>query len=327
MRKETFIYNEHTLRYEKVVVSLKLRILKGLGFISAVSFTAFVFFLIAQRYFPSPKEEALLREIDQMKDHYHTINKHLDEMSKVLANVQERDASVHRLMLGMEPIDNEIWNGGVGGHERYAYLTRYKNSGSLLVTTQEKVDKLARQIVTQSKSLDEILHLAKDKDRMFASIPAIKPIRSDKLKRNIRSLSGFGMRLHPIYKKRKMHTGIDFTTPSGTPIRATGAGRVSRVLHHKRGYGTHIYIDHGYGYKTLYAHLGRVDVEVGQEITRGQQIGLVGSTGTSTAPHLHYEVIFNGEKINPIHFCMDGLSPQEYKELVEKASIVNQSMD
>jgi len=327
MRKETFIYNKHTLRYEKLEVPLRVRILRGFGFLSVVLLTGFLFFVIAYRFFPSPKEEALMREIDQMQDHYLTLNTQLDQMYKVLDNVHERDASVHRLMLGMEPVDSEIWNGGVGGHKRYEYLTRFKNTGALLVSTQNKADKLARQIALQSKSLDEIIDLARDKEKMFASIPAIKPIRSDKLKRNIRSLSGFGMRLHPIYKRRRMHSGIDFTSPKGTAIQATGAGTIKKIIRAKRGYGTHIYIDHGYGYQTVYAHMDKVDVKRGQKVTRGQKIGTVGSTGTSTAPHLHYEVIFNGRKINPIDFCMDGLTPKEYQELVNMSSIVNQSLD
>ena len=327
MRKETFIYNKHTLRYEKLTVPLRVKILRGFGFLSVVLLTAFLFFVVSYNYFPSPKEEALLREMEQMKDHYLTLNKQLDQMSKVLTNVHERDASVHRLMLGMEPMDNEVWNGGIGGHEKYDYLTRFKNTGALLIATQEKTDKLARQIALQSKSLDEIIDLAKDKDKMFASLPAIKPIRSDKLKRNIRALSGFGMRLHPIYKRKRMHTGIDFTAPQGTAIQATGAGTVKRVIRQKRGYGTHVIIDHGYGYQTLYGHMHTVDVKVGQKVKRGEKIGAVGTTGTSTAPHLHYEVIFNNQKVDPIHFCMDGMSPEEYQQLVNAASIVNQSMD
>lgn len=327
MGKERFIYNKHSLRYEKLSVPLRQKVLRGLGFMSAVLFSAFIFFSLSYNFFPSPKEAALQREMDQMKDHYLTLNTQLDKMSKVLANVHERDASVHRLMLGMEPIDGEVWNGGIGGHDKYSYLTRYKNTGALLVATQGKTDKLARQIALQSKSLDEIINLAKDKEKMFASIPAIKPIFEGKLKRRISSLSGFGMRLHPIHKVRRMHTGIDFTCSKGTAIQATGAGKVKSVFKKRSGYGIHVIIDHGYGYQTLYAHMSAVDVKVGQKVVRGQLIGKVGSTGTSTAPHLHYEVKFNGKKINPIHFCMDGLSPNEYKELVDASAILNQSMD
>lgn len=327
MRKEKFVYNNQTLRYEKVVEPLRVIILKILGFVSAVVLAAVIILSIAYTYFPSPKEKALMREIDQMEYKYTMLNNKLDLMSKVLTNVQERDGSVHRMMFGMDPIDQDVWNGGVGGHDKYSNLTEYKTSGDLLIATENKLDNLMRQMTLQSKSLDEIEGLAADKEKMLASIPAIKPVRSDKLKRNIRALSGFGWRIHPIYKRRKKHTGIDFTSPKGTPIQVTGDGKVSKILKKRSGYGNHVIIDHGYGYKTLYAHMDKIDVTVGQVVKRGQKIGTVGSTGTSTAPHLHYEVIHKGVKVNPIHYCMDGLTPKEYQELANLAAISNQSFD
>ncbi|MEO1410043.1 MAG: M23 family metallopeptidase [Bacteroidota bacterium] len=302
-------------------------LLRVLGFVSAVVLAAVIIISIAYTYFPSPKEKALMREINQMEYKYATLNNKMDLMSKVLNNVQERDASVHRMLFGMDPIDGDVWNGGIGGHDRYSNLTDYKSTGELLRATEGKMDKLMRQVSIQSQSLDEIEVLAADKEKMLASIPAIKPVRSDKLKRNIRSLSGFGWRLHPIYKRRKMHTGLDFTSPSGTPIQATGDGIVTAVKKIKNGYGNHVIIDHGYGYKSLYAHMSKIEVQRGQKVQRGQQIGAVGNTGTSTAPHLHYEVIFKGKKVNPIHYCMDGLTPEQYQELVNEAAIPNQSFD
>jgi len=327
MRKEKFVYNTQTLRYEKVVEPLKVTLLRITGFLCAVIVAAIIVISIAFTYFPSPKEKALMREIEQMEYQYMTMSNEVETMTKVLDNVQKRDASVHRLMFGMDPIDHSVWNGGIGGHNKYDKLTKYKHSGALLIATQEKLDKLKQQLTIQSKSLDEIVNLAKDRETMLASIPMIKPIRSDKLRRNIRSLSGFGMRLHPIFKRRKMHTGIDFTSPKGTAIQATGAGKVYKVLRKKTGYGTHVIIDHGYGYKTLYGHMDKVEVKVGQKVKRGQTIGTVGSTGTSTAPHLHYEVLVKGKKVNPIHYCMDGLSPEEYQQLANEASVANQSFD
>ena len=160
----------------------------------------------------------------------------------------------------------------------------------------------------------------------LASIPSIKPVRSDKLARSVKLLSGFGYRIHPIFKVRKMHAGIDFTAPRGTPIQATGNGKIIKAGRGS-GYGNRVIIDHGYGYQTLYAHMDRIDVKVGQTVTRGEKIGLVGNTGASTAPHCHYEVIYKGQKVNPIQFVLDGLSPEEYQELVNVASLENQSMD
>ena len=177
-----------------------------------------------------------------------------------------------------------------------ADLTNYKHSGELLISTQEKLEKMKRQLAIQSESLDEIVKLAQEKEVMLASVPAIKPVRSDRLQRNIRSLSGFGMRFHPIFKKRRMHYGIDFTCPKGTPIQASGDGKIVRIEKRKSGYGKNVTIDHGFGYKTLYAHMESIDVKLGQKVVRGQQIGTVGSSGTSTAPHLHYEVHHKGKQ-------------------------------
>lgn len=327
MGKEKFVYNTQTLRYEKVVEPLKVKLLRIFGFISAVLFAAVIIISVAYTYFPSPKEKSLIREIEQMEYKYMALNNQLDLMDKVLANIHERDGSVHRMLFGMDPIDGDVWNGGTGGRDKFNNLVKYKNTSDLLMATQEKVDRLKSQLTVQSKSLDEIVDLANDREKMLASIPVIKPIRSDKLKRNIRSLSGFGYRIHPIFKKRRMHTGIDFTSPSGTAIQATGDGVVSKVSKSRSGYGHHVIIDHGYGYKTLYAHMQDIEVKKGQSVKRSQTIGTVGSTGTSTAPHLHYEVIYKGKKVNPIHYCMDGLTPEEYQELANMAAISNQSFD
>ena len=215
----------------------------------------------------------------------------------------------------------------LGGHDQYENLTNYKNSGELILSTQKKADKLELQLVLQSKSLDTIVNMAKNREKMFASIPSIKPVRSDKLPRHLQLLSGFGMRPHPIHKVMKMHAGMDFTAPKGTPIQATGDGEVVRVKRDKVGYGKSVIIDHGYGYTTLYAHMQDIQVRVGEKVKKGQQIGTVGNSGTSTAPHCHYEVRKNGNAVDPINFCMDGLSPEEYQELVEMAATGNQSFD
>ena len=327
MRKEKFVYNTQSLRYEKVVEPLSVKLVRIFGFVSAVIISSVILISVLFRYFPSPHEQALLREIDFMNKEFERANNEIGMLSKVLDNVQERDASVHRILFGMDPIDKDVWNGGIGGHDKYSDYRVYKHSGSLIKASKEKADLLTRQLVLQSKSLDTILSMAKGKEKMLASIPAIKPIREDKLKRKVSSLSGFGMRLHPIFKRRRMHRGIDFTCPKGTPIQATGDGVVKKVLKKRTGYGTHVIIDHGYGYETLYAHMDEVHVKKGHKIKRMQQIGTVGNTGTSTAAHLHYEVIQKGRKVNPIHYCMDGLTPQEYQELVNMAHISNQSFD
>ena len=231
------------------------------------------------------------------------------------------------MVFGMNPIDKGIWNGGTGGHPVQSGLVQYKNGGIVVSGTMERLEKLSRQIVMQSKSLDTIQRLADSKEKMMASMPSIKPVREDKLNRGITLLSGFGWRLHPIYKVRKFHKGIDFAAPEGTPIQATGDGRVVKIEKSNRGYGNSIIIDHGFGFQTLYGHMKVIDVKEGDLLKKGQRIGLVGDTGSSTAPHCHYEVHLRGTPVNPLQYCMDSLSPTEYQELVNAAEIANQSLD
>ncbi len=327
MGKEKFIYNERSLQFEKYKPSFGKRLRLFLAYTLLVLIVAAGIMYVQIQYFPSANEVSLSRELDQMKIKYAGLNEQFDKLDKVLSNIQDRDANVHRMIFGMDPIDEDVWQAGVGGHERYAEVIDFKNSGALLKKTLERADRLAHQLTLQSKSLDSLEFLAGEKEDYIRSVPSIKPVREDKLKRRITQLSGYGMRLHPVHKIMKMHQGLDFTAPTGTEIQATGNGKVVKVKNSRSGYGKHIVIDHGYGYKTLYAHLSDVRVEVGQKVEKGELIGAIGSTGTSTAPHLHYEVRFNNNPINPIHFCMDGLSPDEYKELVNMASQTNKSLD
>lgn len=327
MRKEKFIYNTHTLRYEKVEESLSTRILRVFGFLCAALFTAFLFTLVLHRFFPSPQEQSLMREIGQMRVEYDKLIDEFSILDKELDHLQERDAYAYRMVFGMDPVDDNVLEGGIGGHDEYKLLREYRHSGDLMASANERVRKLKHRMVIQSKSMDTVITAAVEKEAMYAAIPSIKPVRSDRLPRSVRLLSGFGYRIHPVYKVRKMHAGIDFTAPVGTPIQATGDGVIERVERRSTGYGYNVIINHGYKYKTLYAHMSRIDVKKGEKVKRGQQIGVVGSTGTSTAPHCHYEVIYKGRKVNPINYVMDGLSPKEYQELVKAAERVNQSMD
>ena len=327
MRKDFYIYNKSTLNYEKVKTTWKDRLISAITFVSAVAFASIGLLFLTHQFFPSPQEQVLIRENEQLQLKLSAFSKDFDLMSKVLTNIHERDGAAHRMIFGMDPVNEDVWQGGIGGHTPNLDLATYSKSGYLLSETQRKIDRLKHQLALQSKSLDTIANLAENRDIMNASIPSIKPIREDKLRRKIRHLSGYGMRVHPVHKVRKMHWGLDFTTPSGTPIYSTGDGTVERVENKKYGYGKNVIINHGFGYKTLYAHMSKIDVKRGEKITKGQIIGKVGSTGTSTAPHLHYEVIYKGKKVNPIHYCMDGLSPTEYKELVETAAQPNQSFD
>ena len=326
MRRERYVFNKQTLRYEKVVEPLSTTLLRVFGFVCAAIFTAFVFTLIAHQYFPSPKEKELQAKVERLESFLQTeSNETIGEMQRALENLQKRDAYVHRMIFGMDPIDENIWEGGVGGHDAYGEFDTYGASGEIMADIQSRIDRLKHQISLQSRSLDTIVNLAQDKETLLATMPTIKPVRSDMLSKDLRLLSGFGPRLHPVFKVMRMHNGIDFTAKSGTPIIATGDGTVHRA-ERAGGFGNLVVIRHGNGYETYYAHMSKINVKKGQKVERGQVIGLVGSTGTSTAPHCHYEVHFHGKPVNPLSFVMDGLTPAEYKALTEAAETVNQSL-
>jgi murein DD-endopeptidase MepM/ murein hydrolase activator NlpD len=327
MKKEKYVYNERTLQFEKLKLTPQERF-------TQVSKTLFSMLALAATiswamytYLPTPKEKALEMEKKQMNYHIANINAELSNMATHITDLYKKDGEVNRVVFGLDPIDENVWNGGVGGHEKYKMLNNYGSTGEMLSESLTKVDQLKRQLELQKNSLDTVYNLAIKKEKRLASIPSIKPVRSDQLKRHIHSLSGFGIRLHPVHKVKKLHKGIDFTAPKGTSIQATGDGKVVKVEKKSNGSGNSVTIDHGYGYKTLYAHMYTITVKTGERVKKGQEIGKVGSTGTSTAPHCHYEVIVNGKSVNPIDYCLDGLTPQEYKELVDKASQENQSFD
>ncbi|WP_319942125.1 M23 family metallopeptidase [Portibacter marinus] len=327
MKREKYVYNPNTLTYEKHQLGTKEIIKRSIGITSGVILTSILLCAFAYYYLPSPKERAQKRELDQLSMQYELLTNEMNSMAQELGKVQEKDANIHRVILGMDPIDENVWEGGIGGSEKYDYITNYSNTGKIIKQSLSKLDKLKLQFEIQKRSLDTLEMLADSRKEKLASIPSIKPVRADHLKRNILKLSGYGYRIHPIHNVKKFHKGIDFTAPKGTAIISSGDGKVIRVEEKKRGYGKNIIIDHGYGYTTLYGHLSEIDVEVGEKVTRGQVIGKIGSTGTSTAPHLHYEVRINGNAVNPIDYCMDGLTPEEYQILVHRAAEENQSFD
>jgi len=326
MSREKYVFNDSTLQYEKVEVSWKKRLLTGFGLLSAVFLCAFALYTIAYTIIPTPKELSMKRELNQMEYQFSSISDDFNNMAVQLESLHDKDAEVHRVIFGIDPIDNAVWEGGTGGNED-KYISSFRNSDDFINSTKERVEKLQYKLELQQNSLDTILALAKQREKKLLSIPSIKPVQEEKLKRSIRAMSGYGIRIHPVHKVKKFHKGIDFTAPKGTAIQATGNGKVSKVEKRKSGYGRNVTVDHGFGYTTLYAHMDEVIVKKGDVVTKGQKLGTVGSTGTSTAPHLHYEVRINNKPVNPIDYCMDGLTPQEYKELVIRASQENQSFD
>ena len=325
-RKEKFVYNIHTLTYEKVVIPIKTRIWRAFGFFSVVLVTAVALLAVLYSYFPSPREKELLREIDQMGYKYEQLNEQLGMMSKVLNNIHDRDVNVHRAVFGMDPIDQDVWEAGIGGHNAHPELSAFAYSGETIEQTLNKMDALALQLSIESKSLDTIQQMANNQKTKQASLPSIKPVREDQVQKSMNVLSGFGYRIHPVYKVKKFHEGVDFPARIGTAIQSTGDGVVMEAGWHN-GYGNCVRISHGFGYETWYAHMNKMTVRVGEKIKKGHKIGEVGDTGLSTAPHLHYEVHYKGKPINPIHFCLDNLTPSEYQTLANSANTANQSLD
>lgn len=323
MAKAKYRYNHHTLSYDKIEVTLKDRIYKTLTFLGAGLVFGVVIYGLAYTYVDSPKEKNLKRENLHLQTQYTILNKKLEQISSVLDDIQHRDDNIYRVIFEAEPIPEDIRKAGFGGVNRYKHLENYKNS-DLIVNTAKNLDKLSKQLYIQSKSFDEVFEMAKKKEQMLASIPAIQPVSNKDL---TRMASGYGNRIDPVYKTVKFHAGMDFTAPRGTPIYATGDGKIIQADSKSRGYGKHVRINHGYGYVTLYAHMSKILVKVGQKVKRGDVIGLVGNTGKSVGPHCHYEVRKNDNPINPVNFYFNDLTPEEYEMMIELSNAPTQSLD
>jgi len=325
MTKVKYYYDSETLSYQKIERRKSRKF--GIAFVGiAGAFLAGLIMLVVYLNIPgieTPKEKALKRELQNMQLQYGILNKKMDQIQNVLADVEDRDNNIYRLYFEANPIPEEQRKAGFGGINRYKNLEGYENS-KLIVDTEKRMDILTKQIVVQSKSLDEITVLAKEKEQLLAAIPAIQPVKNEDLKR---IASGYGWRSDPFTKVKKFHYGMDFSSPRGTPVYATGNGKVERADNRATGFGNHIEIDHGYGYTSLYAHLYKYNVRVGQRVKRGDVIGFVGSTGRSEGPHLHYEIFKDGEHINPINFYYGNLSPEEFEQVLIKAQQENQSLD
>jgi murein DD-endopeptidase MepM/ murein hydrolase activator NlpD len=323
MPKHKYRFNPDSLSFDKEISTLGRKFWRGFYYFLASLVISVAYYIVFSFFFDTPQERGLRRENEEMLLQFELLNKKFDHISVVLEDIQQRDDNIYRTIFEAEPISSTIRNAGMGGVDRYSDLEDLSNS-KIVIETAKRIDKLAKQIYIQSKSFDEIVSLAKRKEEMIANVPAIQPISNKDL---TRVASPFGVRIHPFYKVLKMHTGMDFTAPTGTEIYATGNGVVVDVVYSARGYGNTIIIDHGYSYKTLYAHLSKSLVKPGTKVRRGDVIGLVGNTGMSMAPHLHYEVRKNDEPINPINFYFNDLSPEEYDKIIELASQSGQSLD
>jgi murein DD-endopeptidase MepM/ murein hydrolase activator NlpD len=323
MSKVKYYYDSESLSYRKIERKKRTTVKYVFMFLLASSLFGFLFVFIASQYVESPKERALKRELQNAQLQFQLLNKKMAEAEAVLTNVADRDNNIYRVYFEANPIPDEQRKAGFGGINRYKKLEGFDNS-KLIIETNKRLDILQKQIVVQSKSLDEIAKLAEEKEKLLAAIPAIQPVRNEDLKR---MASGYGMRSDPFTKARKMHWGMDFSAPRGTPVYATGDGVVVRADAGSTGYGRHIRIDHGYGYVSLYAHLYKYNVKKNQKVKRGDLIGFVGSSGRSEAPHCHYEIFKDKQRINPINFYYGSLTAEEFDELLKHASLENQSLD
>ena len=323
MAKVKYYYDTKTLSYKRIEFSRVKKLKNFFYFLIGSALTGLLMVIIFFQFFDSPKEKILDREIAQLYSQYEIVQNKLTQVEIVLDDIQERDDNIYRVIFEADPIPKSIRKAGYGGINRYNDLTGYKNS-ELVISTAQKIDQITKQLYIQSKSFDDIIKLAKNKANMLASIPAIQPVSNKDLSR---MASGYGPRIHPIYKTKKFHAGMDFSAKTGTPIYATGDGKIFKVRKSRKGYGNHVIINHGYGYKTLYAHMSKYIVKKGQEVNRGDIIGYVGNTGTSVAPHLHYEVHKDEKKINPVNFYYNDLTAEQYEKMLEISSQNNQSFD
>ncbi|HCC52557.1 MAG TPA: peptidase M23 [Porphyromonadaceae bacterium] len=321
-RKTYYMYNPKTLEYERVYPSVKERVVVVVRNLSLGLFIGFIAFFAFMYFFNSPMEALLRKENKLLQTQYEMLLQELGQANDVLEDLQQRDEHLYRAIFHADSIPMSIRKSGFGGANRYEHLKGLPNS-DLVVETTQKMDILKKQLYIQSNSLEELISLGKDMEHKIRCIPAIQPVANKDLKR---TASGYGMRIDPIYHIPKFHSGMDFTADTGTEIYATGNGTVIYASW-KQGYGNCVIIDHGYDYKTLYGHIDKYKVRVGQKVLRGEVIATVGNTGKSTGPHLHYEVMYKNRYDNPAKYYFQDLAPEEYDQMLQIADNHGQVMD
>lgn len=323
--KVKYYYDKETLSYFPVERNRFTVLSNFILFLLASIFAGVVslFILLNTDTLHTPKELLQAREIENFELQYELLNKKLEQIEEVISNVEDRDNNLYRVYFEASPIPEEQRKMGFGGINRYKELEGYENS-KLIINTTKRLEILTKQLVVQSRSLEEIESLAKRKEELLGAMPSIQPIHKSDLKR---MASGFGYRTDPFTKKRRFHQGMDFTAPKGTPVYASGDGIIGRADNRAAGYGKHIRIDHGFGYISLYAHLSQYNVKRRQKVKRGDVIGYVGSTGRSVGPHLHYEIFKDGRRVNPLNYYSGNLTAEEFDIMLNLANQENQSMD
>jgi murein DD-endopeptidase MepM/ murein hydrolase activator NlpD len=323
MAERKYRYNTRTLSYEKIKPTLKDRLIRAFNYTLSSAVGAVAFILFSYFFMESPKEKRLRQENEELKLQFSLLDQRMNSMASVLEELEHRDDNLYRVVFEADPIPAAIRKAGMGGVNRYKSYENLNNS-DLIIASHKKLDRLTKQLYIQTKSFDEVIDMAEKKEELLRSIPSIMPVAFTDLDH---VSSGYGMRLHPILKIERMHWGQDFTAPVGTDVYATGDGEVELLEKQNHGYGYHVIINHGHGYKTIYAHLSEFKVRKGQKIKRGEAVGTIGNTGLSTAPHLHYEVEKNGQKINPVNFYYQDLSPEQFSSILKRSEEPLQSFD
>ena len=323
MAKVKYYYDTKTLNYQRIEKTPWDRVKNIFIYLGASIFSGIIMIMIFFQFFDSPKRKQLKRDKLDLLNQYNTLNNELTDINLVLKDMQNRDDNIYRVIFEADPIPSSIRKAGFGGVNRYKHLENLSNS-ELIIETTKKIDIISKQIYIQSKSFDEVINLANNKANMLACLPSIQPVDNKDLKRMV---SGFGRRIHPVYKTITHHDGMDFAAATGTPIYATANGTIEKSTYDRGGYGKHVIINHGFGYKTLYAHMNEIKASKGSAVKRGDVIGYVGNTGLSIGPHLHYEVHYKGKKENPSFYYHNDFSPSEYNKLIELSTVENQSFD
>ena len=325
MSKVKYYFDPETLSYRPIEITNKKRLSNFILFLLAsfaFGLSSLLIFLNIN-WINTPSEINQKRALDNYELQFNILDKKLKQIETVIANIEERDNNIYRVYFEASPIPEEQRKAGFGGVNRYKDLEGYDNS-ELIINTAKRLDILSKQTVVQSRSLDEIERLAANKAELIEAIPSIQPVKNQDV---TRMASGYGYRIDPFTKKRRFHYGMDFSARKGTPIYATGNGTVKRADNRSSGFGKHIRIDHGFGYVSLYAHLSKYNVRRGQKVKRGDIIGFVGNTGRSRGPHLHYEILKDNKKINPLNFYYGNLSQKEFDAILIQSRQENQSMD
>jgi murein DD-endopeptidase MepM/ murein hydrolase activator NlpD len=323
MKKIKYYYNTHSLRFEKLVTPLRVKLLRIFGFIAAAIVTAFIIVTIAYKYFPSANERILLEQNNNLKDDYAVLQKRVAELELQMAELENRDNNVYRSIFEATPIPDSIRIQQMEKNKE-VQLVQGLSEEALIKSLGTQLNKLSLRTAYMDKSFEELNGMLKNKEKLLAAIPAIQPISNKNLNR---IASGFGYRIDPVYKVQKFHAGLDFTAPQGTPIYATADGTVKEAGFSSGGYGNNVVINHGYGYETLYGHMYKIKARSGQKVKRGEVIGYVGSTGKSTGPHCHYEVHKNGQPVDPVYFFYNDINPAQFDRLLKLAASNNQSFD